>query len=326
MAKVLIAPMTLAGLAGKFVDVLRGAGFELVYPPAAHQMDEDELLGQLRGVAASIAGSEPYTARVFNAHPQLRVVARVGVGYDAVDVAAATRRGVVVTIAPNTNQGSVAECTFALMLALAKDLVPNHLATKAGGWPRRANQPLRGRTLGIVGLGRIGRAVATRAAAFGMHLLGFDPVPDRTFCDSCGVTLVSFEELLRESDYVSLHLPYTPGTKHLINKETLALMKPTAYLLNTARGALVCEADLYDALKNQRLAGAGLDVFEQEPPGPTPLFELDNVVVAPHIAGTDVQSRDDMAQSAAEAVVALSRGEWPAEKVVNPDVRGRFRW
>jgi len=324
--KVLIAPMTLANLEGEFKRVLRAAGFELIVPPHAHQLTEDELLVQLKGIKASVAGSEPYSARVLDANPGLRVIARVGVGYDAVDVAAATARGIAVTIAPGTNQDAVAEQTFALVLALAKDLVPQHCSVKGGGWPRRANQPLRGRTLGIAGLGRIGKAVALRGQAFLMPLLAYDPVPDTAFAAAHGIELVSFEELLRRSDYLSLHLPATAETKHLINKKTLALMKPTAYLLNLARGALVCEADLLEALKAGRLAGAGLDVFEEEPPGANPLFELDNVVITPHAAGTDVQSRDDMALSAAQAVVSLSRGEWPAEKVVNPAVRDRFRW
>src|SRR5215470_955930 len=151
MEKVLIAPMTLAGIEGEFKRVLRGAGFELVSPPHAHQLSEDELLRQLEDVKASVAGSEPYTARVLKAHPQLRVIARVGVGYDAVDVAAATEAGIAVTIAPNTNQDAVAEQTFAILLALAKDLVPQHCAMKTGGWPRRATLPLRGRTLGVAG-------------------------------------------------------------------------------------------------------------------------------------------------------------------------------
>src|SRR5262245_5237648 len=327
MEKVLIGPMTLAGLEGEWLRVLRGAGFEPIYPPMAHQLNEDELLEQLRGIKASVAGSEPYTARVLKAHPQLRGIARTGVGYDAVDIAAATEAGIAVTIAPNTNQDAVAEQTFALMLALAKDLVPQHCALKEGGWPRRATLPLRGRSLGVAGLGRIGKAVALRGKAFGMRLLAYDPVPDTAFAQVHGVTfLPTFEQLAAESDYLSLHLPATPKTRHLICRRTLALMKPTAFLLNLARGSLVCEADLLEALQSKRIAGAGLDVFEEEPPGKLALCQLDNVVVTPHAAGTDLQSRDDMALSAVQAVVSLSRGEWPAEKVVNPSVRDRFRW
>ncbi len=326
MDKVLIAPAALGNLEAPFVRVLRGAGFELVYPTKGHQLTEDELFVALDGVRASVAGSEPYTPRVLAAHPQLRVIARVGVGYDAVDLPAATARGVAVTIAPGTNQDAVAEHTFALMLGLVKHIVPQHLGVKAGGWPRGTNLPLRGRTLGIAGLGRIGKAVALRGEVFGMKLLAYEPYPDKAFTAAHKVELVPFERLLAESDFLSLHLPMTAESKHLINKRTLALMKPTAFLINTARGGLVCEADLLEALKAKKLAGAGLDVFEEEPPGKNPLFELDSVLLTPHEAGGDLQSRDDMSLSAAEAIVALSRGEWPAEKVVNPAVRERFRW
>src|SRR2546423_2336227 len=177
MDKVLIGPMTLAGLDGEWVRALRAAGFELVYPPVAHQLTEDELLGHLKGIKASVAGSEPYTARVIKAHPQLRVIARVGVGYDAVDVEAATAAGIAVTIAPNTNQDAVAEQTFALLLALAKDLVPQHCSMKEGGWPRRATLPLRGRTLGVAGLGRVGQAGAPPGAGLGSAPPPLHPPP-----------------------------------------------------------------------------------------------------------------------------------------------------
>ena len=242
------------------------------------------------------------------------------------DVAAATEQGVAVCIAPDTNQDAVAEHTFCLILALVKHLVPQHAGTVAGQWPRQANLPLRGRTLGIAGLGRIGKAVAIRGAAFKMPLLAYEPYPDPAFVRQYNVTLVPVERLLAESDFLSLHLPLTPASRHLINKATLGRMKPTAFLVNTARGGLVCEADLYEALRSGRLAGAALDVFEEEPPGASPLLGMDNVVVTPHAAGVDVQSRDDMALSAAQAILWLLRGEWPAEKVVNPEVRARFKW
>ena len=326
MDKVLIAPAPLANVEGQFVRVLRNAGFELVYPGKGHQLTEDELLVALDGVRASVAGSEPYTPKVLAAHPQLRVIARVGVGYDAVDVPAATARGVAVAIAPGTNQDAVAEHTFLLMLGLVKNIISQHLGVKSGGWPRGTNLPLRGRTLGIAGLGRIGKAVALRGEVFGMRLLAYEPYPDKAFVAEHKVELVPFERLLAESDFLTLHLPMTAESKHLINRRTLALMKPTAFLINTARGGLVCEEDLLEALRTNKIAGAGLDVFEEEPPGKNPLFQLENVLLTPHAAGGDLQSRDDMSLSAAEAIVALSRGEWPAEKVVNPEVRERFRW
>lgn len=187
--------------------------------------------------------------------------------------------------------------------------------------------PLRGQTLGLAGLGRIGKAVAARARAFEMRVIAYDPVPDAAFCAANDIALVGFDQLLAESDFVSLHLPLTSQTKHLINRGTLGRMKPTAVLVNTSRGGLVCEADLVPVLKERRIAGALLDVFEQEPlPTDHPLRNLDNVVLTPHAAGVDVRSLGDMARSASEAVAVLSRGGWPEEKIVNPEVRAKFRW
>jgi phosphoglycerate dehydrogenase-like enzyme len=160
-----------------------------------------------------------------------------------------------------------------------------------------------------------------------MKVIGHDPYPDETWARAHGVELVTFDELMARSDYLSLHMPSAPVTRHIVNARTLALMKPTAYLINTARGSVVDEPALVAALKDHRIAGAGLDVFEEEPPpADHPLLKLDNVVLTPHAAGTDYKSRDDMAHSAAEAIVSLSRGEWPAEKVVNPEVRPTFAW
>jgi D-3-phosphoglycerate dehydrogenase / 2-oxoglutarate reductase len=326
MPKVLIAPATLSGVDASFLRILTSAGFEVAFPRGAWQLSEQELLDQLKGVDAALAGSEPYTRRVLTANPQLRIIARAGVGYDAVDTAAATDCGVVVTITPGANQDSVAEHTFALMLALAKGLIAQHHATKAGKWPRQANLPLRGRVLGIAGLGRIGKTVAVRGACFGMKLLAYEPVPDHQFLAQHHITLTTLDKLLADADYLTLHIPLTPESKYLINKKTLAMMKPSAFLINTARGGLVCEADVIEALQKKQIAGAALDVFEQEPPPASKLFELDNVLLTPHVAGVDLQSRDDMAESAARAIVDLCHGQWPAEKIVNPEVRGKHKW
>jgi phosphoglycerate dehydrogenase-like enzyme len=325
--KVLISASLLFRLPGEFVDVLVAGGFEPVYPPAPKQLTENELLSLLPGVAATLCGSEPYSRRVLAASPALRVIGRVGVGYDAVDEQAATEHGVAIVIAPGTNQDAVAEHTFALMLALVKNIARHHNGTKAGLWPRQTNLPLRGKTLGIVGLGRIGKAVAVRGEAFGMRLLAHETFPDQAFVAQRRIGLVRLEQLLAEADFVSLHTPSTPNTRYLINRRTLALMKPSAFLINTARGGLVCEAELVECLRAGGIAGAGLDVFEVEPADPrNPLFTLDNVVLTPHTAGVDLRSRDDMALSAARGIVALSQGQWPAEQIVNPDVRDRFRW
>lgn len=327
MPKVMIGPAPLAKLDGDFLSVLAGAGFEFVYPKKTAQMVEQDLLDQMAGVSASLAGSEPYTRKVFEALPHLKVVARVGVGYDAVDVEAATDHGVVVTTAPGTNQDAVAEHCFLLILALAKNLMAQHGPIRDGKWPRQANRPLRGKTLGLVGLGRIGKAMTLRAHAFGMTVIAYDPYPDTAFATKNNVPFVGLDDLLREADYVSLHLPAVPTTHKLINAGRLALMKPTAFLVNTARGAVVDEQALYAALRDKKIAGAGLDVFDEEPPLPdNPILRLDNVVMTAHTAGVDTQSRDDMARKAAECIAAISRGDWPTECVVNPEVKAKFKW
>src|SRR5260370_11868374 len=198
-------------------------------------MTEEELLPALAGIDASLAGSEPYTRRVLAANLTLKVIARVGVGYDAVDLAAATKHRVAVTITPGANHDAVAEHTFALLLALAKGLVNQHQLTQAGAWPRQTTLPLRGRTLGLAGLGRIGKAVALRCERFDMKLLAFEPFPDPEFVRRHHGTLLPFDRLLADSDFLSLHLPLTPESTHLINKRTLSKMKATAFLINTAR-------------------------------------------------------------------------------------------
>jgi phosphoglycerate dehydrogenase-like enzyme len=326
MQKVMVTPTTLTG-GGPFVQVLVDAGLQPIFPGYHHQLTEDEILKEVPGMSAVLAGAEPYTRRVLEAMPALRVIARAGVGYDSVDLAAATERGIAVAIAPGTNQHAVAEHTFSLLLALAKNVARHHIAVQKQTWPRQANLPLRGRTLGIAGLGRIGKEAALRGLSFHMRVIAYETFPDAAFVAKHGIELVSPEELFAQSDFLSLHMPMTPESKYWINKRTLGLMKPSAFLINTARGGLVCEKDLVEALRAGTIAGAGLDVFEKEPPDKNnPLFELDNVVLTPHTAGVDLQSRDDMALSAARAIALLSKGEWPAEQVVNPEVRSKFRW
>jgi D-3-phosphoglycerate dehydrogenase len=325
--KVLIAPAPLKEIEPVYGPQLRAAGYDLVFPARNAQMTEDELLAQLPGCVASLAGSEPYTRRVIEraAAAGLKVIARAGVGYDGVDVAAATAHGIPVCIAPGTNQDAVAEHTFMLILALARNLIAQHTLIKQGQWPRRANLPIRGRTLGVVGCGRIGKAVILRGLAFGMKVVAHDPYADRDFLEKHGVPLLPFEEVLRQGDYVTLHMPMMPGTRQIINAQTLTLMKPTAFLINTARGGVVNEADLSDALQNKRIAGAGLDVFEEEPPTGSPLLTLDNVVLTAHTAGVDQQSRDDMARVAAQAIVRVLSGDWPDGWVVNPEVKEKWK-
>lgn len=331
MPRVLMTPSTMKGIEGNYLTLLRKAGMEVVTPPEPwdHQLSEAELMGLLPGICATVAGSEPYTEKVLAANPQLRVIARVGVGYDAVDMAAANRHAVAVAITPGANHDTVAEHAFSLLLAWAKHVTIVDRQMRQGEWIRHCTVPIRGKTLGIVGLGRIGRAMAARGLAFGMKVIAFETLPDPMWMarSGQGIQLVSLEELLAKSDVISLHAPAKPETKHLINRKTLALMKPTAFLLNTARGSLIDEEALFEALTTGKLAGAGLDVFAQEPPPKDhPFFALENVVMTPHTGGTDTQSRLDMAELAAKAIVEIAAGRWPQELLVNKEIKDRFRW
>ena len=321
----LVSPREVRQFEPRYADVLHAAGWDIAYPPPAEAniLTPSELREALVGVSAVIAGGEAYTDELFRQFPTLRVVARVGVGYDSVDVAAATTHGVAVTVAPGTNHESVAEHAFALMLAFTRHVPVRNASIHAGGWPRHISRPLRGQTLGLAGLGRIGKAVAVRAVAFGMTVIAFDPVP----VDLPGVERVTFDELLSRSDYLSLHLPLTGQTRHVMTRDTFARMKRGAVLVNTSRGGLVDEPALVEALRSGHLGGALLDVLEQEPPPANhPLMGMPNVILTPHAAGVDSKSLGDMARSAAESIVAIHRGDWPTEKVVNAEVRPGWRW
>jgi D-3-phosphoglycerate dehydrogenase len=328
MPTVLIGPGTLRNKPGPFREILADAGFRCIDPPGDHTLTEPELRAALPEADALIAGAEFITSDLIARAPRLRAIARTGVGYDAVDVAAATARSIPVMITPGTNQESVAEQAFALLLALTRNVVGNHNTIRAGGWDRTLVQPLRGKTLGLIGLGRIGRAVATRALAFGMSVVAFDPLAaDADFEDRHGIRRLGLDDVLAASEVVSLHSPLNDETRGLINRATLAKMRPGSYLINTARGGLVVESDLAESLASGHLAGAGLDVLNDEPPEPgNPLVNLPNVVLSPHMGGIDTRSMADMAVMAARCVVSLHEGTWPAGCVVNNELEAGWRW
>jgi phosphoglycerate dehydrogenase-like enzyme len=324
--RVIIGPAPMRDIPHAYAPLLE-SHFELVYPKRAAQMTEAELLEQLPGCTASLAGSEPYTRKVIEvaAAAGLKVIGRAAVGYDAVDLQACTEHGVAVTYAPGTNHEAVSEHALMLMLALSKSLLMQHETTKAGGWPRIAQQPLRGKTLGLLGLGRTGSAVALRAKAFGMRVVACDPYVDGTFAKQHGIELTDFEEMLGQADIVSLHVPLTDQTRDIINADTIDYLRPSAFLINTARGEVVDELALYHALKTKRIAAAGIDVFVAEPPKGSPLLTLDNIILTAHTAGVDLRSREDMARIGALGIAKLLIEKvWPVDLMVNAGVRPCF--
>lgn len=316
--KILITARSFRNSEGPHKQMLREAGYDLVECPNEHPLPAADLAQWIGDVDGAILGLDAVTEEVFAAARRLRVISRFGVGVDAVDVPAATRHGVVVTITPGANSVAVAELAIALLLALARCIPYHDRVAKQGKWSRVQGMELSGSTLGLVGLGRIGRGVAQRAAALGMRVLAYDPMlPSASFAE-IGVTHCELDDLLAASDAVSLHLPLTPETRNLIDARALARMKPTAYLINTARGGLIDEDALYEALVNRTIAGAACDVFAKEPPEPSGLVALDTFIAAPHIGSATAQTTTRMGMMAAENALAVLRGERPAG-VVNPE-------
>ena len=270
--------------------------------------------------------SDKIDAEVFDAAPKLKIVSQMAVGFDNIDVKEATKRGIYVTNTPEVLTDTTADFAWALLMALARRVVEADKYVRTGQWKvgwhpmMMQGRDVYGSTIGIVGAGRIGYGVAERAKGFKMKILYYDVIPRPEMEKALGAKRVEFDELLKESDFVSIHVPLMKQTYHLVNAEKLKLMKKTAYLINNSRGPVVDEKALYQALKAGKIAGAGLDVFEQEPtPVDNPLLKLENVVVAPHISSASYETRSRMAEMVAENLVAFFKGERPPN-LVNPDV------
>jgi phosphoglycerate dehydrogenase-like enzyme len=287
-----------------------------------NNLDEEAIIAGLRGSWGVVAGGEVYTRRVLEALPDLRIVARMGVGYDRVDVAAATELGVLVSITPDTIEPAVAEWTLAHMLAVRRRLLVADRAVRDGRWmlPNFLNPSLVGATVGLIGLGRIGREVVKRLSGFGCTIIGTDPAADVAEWRARQVEVVDLDSLLDRSDVVSLHVPLSERTRNLIGARELARMRSSAILINTSRGGLVDEEALAVAIREGRLAGAGLDVFEREPLSTSsPLRELDNVVLTGHVAYSTHVAALAAGQNAIDAVARLAGGEMPIG-ALNPAV------
>jgi glyoxylate reductase len=289
-----------------------------------HELPISDLIRHVADVEAIIPmGAHPIPEPVIAAARRLRIVAVAAVGYNIVDVAAATRRGILVTNTPGVLTDTTADMAWALMLGVARRVPESDRFVRAGKWTgvywsQLMGTDVHGGTLGIIGLGRIGQAIARRAQGFGMRVLYHKRTPDPEAARSVGAEYRTKAELLRESDFVVLSIPLTPETRHLIGAAELALMKPTAFLVNVARGPVVDEAALVEALRANRIAGAGLDVFEDEPKLHPGLLGLENLALTPHIGSASGATRRRMATRAAENCIAALEGHRPPD-LVNPD-------
>jgi len=298
------------------------AGAEIVMAPRAGPLPEGELRRCLEGCDAVIASSDPFTRAVLAASPQLRLIARWGVGVDNIDLGAATERGVAVANAPGLTTEAVADYAFTMMLALARCLCPARELMAAGGWGEFRGVDVWRKTLGIVGFGAIGRAVTRRAAGFSMRILAYDPRVSPDEVAAAGARPVSLRELLAEADFITLHAALTPDTVGLIDAAALRAMKPTAYLINAARGRLVDEAALLRALQEGWIAGAALDVYAEEPLPPAhPLRRLPGCLALPHNAFNTVETAAAVNGAVVDNILAVMRGERPPG-LVNTDLVG----
>ena len=281
--KVLVTPTSFKpDRGGPALELLRSFSEDLVFNPLERPLSEDELIPLISGCTGFIAGLDSVTRKVIENAPDLKVISRYGVGVDQVDIKAAKEKGIVVCNTPGSNANAVADLAFALLLCIARKVPLLDRKTREGQWIRSTGFELFGKTIGIVGLGAVGKAVAKRASGFSMSVMAYDPFINTEYAQANNITAASFDEVIGEADIISLHLPLTDETRYIISNEVMQKMKNGAVIINTARGGLIDEKAAYDHLKSGHLGGLGLDAFETEPPGSSTLFFLDNVVLTPH--------------------------------------------
>jgi D-3-phosphoglycerate dehydrogenase len=321
--RILLTTTSFQDTPGEHHDRLAATGWEVV--TARGPLSEADTLAAVGEVDGYICGDDAITRRVLEkACPRLKVLSKYGIGVDKIDVAACTELGIPVLFTPGVNHTTVAEHAFLLLLALEKNLLFHCDSTRAGGWKRQTGHELLGKTIGIVGLGRIGREVAIRAKAFGMRPLGYDVYWDEAFAAEQGVTrAATIDEVFAQSDYLSLHTNLTPETRDLVRAETIRRMKPDVIVINCARGEIVNTADMAAALASGRVRGYGTDVLDVEPPpADHPLTHLPNCLVTPHVGSRTSESVQRQALAAVENLVRAMHGEPPLAQV-NPQVAVR---
>ena len=320
MKRVLLTTTSFQDTPGEHHRLLAGTGWEIVR--ARGPLNEADTLALVGEIDAYICGDDAITRRVLEkARPRLKVISKYGIGVDKIDVKTCTEFGIPLLFTPGVNHTTVAEHTFLLLLALEKNLLFHTDSTRSGGWKRKTGHELLGKTLGILGLGRIGKEVALRARAFGMNVTGFDVYWDAAFAAAHQVERApSLESLFAAADYLSLHTNLTPETRDLINAASLAKMKRGVLILNCARGEIVHTADLVAALRSGQVGGYGTDVLDQEPPPlDHPLLRLPNVVCTPHVASRTYESVERQATAAVRNLILAMNGEKPIAQV-NPEV------
>ena len=308
--KILVTPTSMKpDSQAEAIKTLRAFTDDLVFNPTGKPLSAEDLIPLLKDCDGYLAGLDFVTAEVLEACPRLKGISRYGAGVDRVDLQAAKEAGVVVTNTPGANAQAVGELAFGLIISLARKIPHLDKQTRQGEWPRSMGMELKGKTLGILGLGAIGKVVARCGQGFGMNVITYDPFVDQVYCRDHEIEACSQSELIRKADVISLHLPLNAETQNYINKETIANMRDQVIVVNTSRGGLLNEEDAYEALKSGKLRGLGLDAFAVEPPKASPLFALDNVVVTPHTGAHTREATENMAKHAVMNLIDILSGK-----------------
>lgn len=314
--KILIATRSFGSSSPKPLQMLQDAGAEVVWADANSPTVHDEILELVSETSAIIVGLVPITEKIIERSSHLKVISMYGVGVNHIDLDAARRKGVIVTNCPGSNDQAVADLTMGLMLAVARNIPRIDWDIRKGSWGKYLGAELWQKRLGLIGFGNIAKGVAHRARGFDMQISAYDPYASAEIAEAHGVSLTSFEELITESDFVSLHAPLNKETMCMFGSEQFRQMKSTSYLINTARGGLVDEQALFAALSDGEIAGAGLDVFVEEPLTDSRLVQLDSVVLTAHTGTHTRESIERMGIMAVDNVLSVLRGEIPANRIV----------
>jgi len=313
--KVLITPRSFEHIKDKFLELLKDAEIEVVMNPYGRVIKEDEMVELVKDMDGIIVGIDPITKRVIYNASKLKVISKYGVGVDNIDLESAKERSIVVTNTPNANSNAVAELTVGLIISVLRNIPLSDRRVREKKWDRFIGYELYGKTLGVIGTGSIGKRVIKLLRGFDLNILCYDKFPDYEWAEKENLKYVNFDELLKRSDIITIHIPLTEETRHLISERELSLMKKTAIIINTSRGGIINERDLYKFLKEGKIYGAGLDVLEDEPPQNSPLIELDNVVITSHIGSHTQESIENMAFIAIDNLISVLKGKEPKYRV-----------
>jgi len=306
--KILITPRSFTSASKKPLEMLEEKGYEIIKNETGKPLDEREMLLLIKDVDGIIIGIDKLNVEIIRQTCNLKVISKYGVGVDNIDIKAATEQGIVVTNTPMANIDAVADIAFALMLALARKIPEANRETKAGNWKKFIGTSVWRKKLGVIGLGKIGRQVVKRAQGFEMEILCYDIIQDEEFARQFGVRYVDLEVLLKESDYITIHAPLSDATRNMIGYKELEMVNENSFIINTSRGGIIDESALYDALKNNKIKGAGLDVYEKEPPENSPLMELENVIMLSHNGAYTEEAIANMGIESAQNLIDVLEG------------------